>query len=150
MVEKKETYDPNRYLNISTLLWKKDTLDLFDFESNDIIFQEFKISKDNLIIKDPSSYSILMTDSIKGKTDSVYCKVMKSNDNFILASGTERLWSVIGHRENYSLGVGEVLKLGRVRLKFDRIYTRNYLQDNTSQEKSNIKFQNLVLQTPKA
>jgi hypothetical protein len=44
----------------------------------------------------------------------------------------ERNWIVINPMEKRTLIVGDVLKLGRVRLKIDRIYTRKYVEDSAS------------------
>lgn len=52
--------------------------------------------------------------------------------NFKSKSNYERNWNVISPNEKQAISVGDVLKLGRVRLKIDRIYSRKHVEDTTA------------------
>lgn len=57
-----------------------------------------------------------------------------------------RNWNVILPSEKQALSVGDVLKLGRVRLKIDRIYTRKFVED-CSTGIANDQYTNQIIKT---
>lgn len=137
-------------LNITSNVWLKKTDDLFDFESENISTKNYSFTQDdkeNYIISykenDYDEYNdILPSRSLKEK-------LYKNNSTKIIAvliynistlnfsiinsfkrkklehlfkpENCERIWSVIPKDEYSVIREGDIIKLGRLRLKFDKI-----------------------------
>ena len=137
-------------LEVTSNVWLKKTDDLFDFESENIASKNFsftqedkenyiisykeneleeindilslrnikeKLYKDNttkiisVLVYNPSSLNFSIVNSFK----------RKKLENIIKPDNCDRIWSVIPKDEYSLIKEGDVIKLGRIRLKFDKI-----------------------------
>ena len=141
-------------LEITSNIWLKKTDDLFDFDSENKLTKHYSISKEdkeNYIIcyKENSEElnDIISSETLKEKlsknlTTKIISVLMFNNStsNFSLINSfkkknreylftpknCERIWSVIPQNDYSIINEGDIIKLGRLRLKFDKIsFTKN-------------------------
>ena len=137
-------------LDITSNVWLKKTDDLFDFESENILTKNYSFTQDdkeNYIIaykeNDFDEYNdILSTRNLKEKlyknnTTKIIAVLIynistlnfsivnsfkrKKMENLFKPDNCERMWSVIPRDEYSLIKEGDIIKLGRLRLKFDKI-----------------------------
>ena len=150
----------NLSLEITSNVWLKKTDDLFDFESNNILTKKFSFTQDdkeNFIIcykeNDYDEYNeILPAHNLKEKlnknstTKVISCLVYnsqysnfsiinaykrKKTENLFKPDNCERMWSVIPKDEFMVIKEGDIIKIGRLRLKFDKIMlNKNQTENN--------------------
>ena len=148
----KENYDLS--LEITSNIWLKKTNDLFDFESANKSTKKYSFTKDdkeNYIIsykeKDSEEFNeILTARSLKEKlynnnsTKVISVLIYNSSsfnfsiinsfkrkkiENLFKPENCERIWSVIPKDDYTLIKEGDIIKLGRLRLKFDKIVFNN-------------------------
>ena len=144
-------------LEITSNVWLKKTDDLFDFESPNIATKKYSFTQDDkenyIISYKENDYEecndILSLRNIKEKlyknstTKIISVLVYNSSSlNFSIINSFkrkklgnicnpenyERIWSVIPKEEYSIIKEGDVIKLGRIRLKFDKIVFNNKTQ----------------------
>ena len=148
---------------IKTKIWKKDTDDLFDFEAEEIKKKEINInsfSPETFLISNNEEISTL--NSIKDlqiklneNYDSnilILSEIDYLNNSFIINNPIHsfslkeiiknktqitRTWKISQRNKETEIKEGDIIKLGRVRLKFDKICIKN---NNNSNEQSKINF----------
>ncbi len=146
---------------IKTKIWKKDTDDLFDFEAEEIKQNEINInsfSPETFLISNNEEISTL--NSIKDlqiklneNYDSnilILSEINYLNNSFVINNPIHsfslkeiiknktqitRTWKISQRNKETEIKEGDIIKLGRVRLKFDKICIKN---NNNSIEHSKI------------
>ena len=140
----------NLSLEITSNVWLKKTDDLFDFESNNISTKNYTFTqedKENYIVSykenDFDEYNeILSAHNLKEKlyknnttkiisvliynTSTLNFSIVnsfkrKKSENLFKPDNCERMWTVIPKNDFTLIKEGDVIKLGRLRLKFDKI-----------------------------
>ena len=150
-------------LEITSHIWLKKTDDLFDFDSENKSTKYYSISKEdkeNYIISfienSEETNDIISSDNLKEKLyQNLTTKIIsvllynnstlnfsiinsfkrKNKDNFFTPKYCERIWSVIPQNDYNIIKEGDIIKLGRLRLKFDKI---NFSNKNNKSENNNI------------
>ena len=143
--------DSLKLLKVKINFWKKETLDLFDFESTNMEETEMKINNEGFITVDKQR-KVVFENSINRSKDNI-SKILlkitsKDDDDFEFISPSElvnselrqynnkselnRCWLSICQYEKKAIAVGDIIKLGRSKLKVDRIYTKAYIEDNST------------------
>ena len=154
-------------LEITSHAWLKKTDDLFDFETDNISKKSFSFNEDdkeNYIIsykeKNNEEYNdILSSRSLKEKlisnnTTKIISVLIYNNSTFNFSvinsykkkrvdhlfkpENCERMWSVISNNEFSLIKEGDIIKLGRLRLKFDKIVFNKTQTENNLCTKLNI------------
>ena len=152
-------------LIIKTKIWKKDTDDLFDFEAEDIKKNEIKINsfypETYLISNNEEIFILNSNQDLQLKSNKNYdssflilSEINYSNNSFIINNPIHsfnlkeiikkknqitRTWKIAQKNKESEIKEGDIIKLGRVRLKFDKICIKNNLIE---QNKINILKQN--------
>ena len=152
-------------LIIKTKIWKKDTDDLFDFEAEDIKKNEIKINsfypETYLISNNEEIFILNSNQDLQLKSNKNYdssflilSEINYSNNSFIINNPIHsfnlkeiikkknqitRTWKISQRNKESEIKEGDIIKLGRVRLKFDKICIKNNLIE---QNKINILKQN--------
>ena len=172
-----EKNEINISLQIESKSWIKDTEDLFDFEAKDIKSKTFTLTNDNkesfLIVTCKenqeeeieliNSNKLLQEKILSDKKTKIISEIIfnkqNSTFNFINSLNSEnlnkiyskenceRIWKNISKSEETEIQEGDIFKLGRVRLKFDKIiYNSNTLRNNTgiNNYNSNKKLNNII------
>ena len=172
-----EKNEINISLQIESKSWIKDTEDLFDFEAKDIKSKTFTLTNDNkesfLIVTCKenqeeeieliNSNKLLQEKRLRDKKTKIISEIIfnkqNSTFNFINSLNSEnlnkiyskenceRIWKNISKSEETEIQEGDIFKLGRVRLKFDKIiYNSNTLRNNTgiNNYNSNKKLNNII------
>ena len=150
-------------LEITSHIWLKKTDDLFDFDSENKSTKYYSISKEdkeNYIISfienSEETNDIVSSNNLKEKLyQNLTTKIIsvllynnstlnfsiinsfkrKNKDNFFTPKYCERIWSVIPQNDYNIIKEGDIIKLGRLRLKFDKI---NFSNKNNKNENNNI------------
>ena len=149
-------------LEITSHTWLKNTDDLFDFDSENKITKFYSIKKEdkeNYIISFKENFEetndIISSQELKEKLiQNSSTKVIsiliynnttfnfslinsfkrKKKENLFTPKNCERIWTVIP-QDNYStIKEGDIIKLGRLRLKFDKIIFNNKNSRNDKNE----------------
>ena len=172
-----EKNEINISLQIESKSWIKDTEDLFDFEAKDIKSKTFTLTNDNkesfLVVTCKenqeeeieliNSNKLLQEKILSDKKTKIISEIIfnkqNSTFNFINSLNSEnlnkiyskenceRIWKNISKSEETEIQEGDIFKLGRVRLKFDKIiYNSNTLRNNTgiNNYNSNKKLNNII------
>ena len=172
-----EKNEINISLQIESKSWIKDTEDLFDFEAKDIKSKTFTLTNDNkesfLVVTCKenqeeeieliNSNKLLQEKRLRDKKTKIISEIIfnkqNSTFNFINSLNSEnlnkiyskenceRIWKNISKSEETEIQEGDIFKLGRVRLKFDKIiYNSNTLRNNTgiNNYNSNKKLNNII------
>ncbi len=172
-----EKNEINISLQIESKSWIKDTEDLFDFEAKDIKSKTFTLTNDNkesfLIVTYKenqeeeieliNSNKLLQEKILSDKKTKIISEIIfnkqNSTFNFINSLNSEnlnkiyskenceRIWKNISKSEETEIQEGDIFKLGRIRLKFDKIiYNSNTLRNNTGINNcnSNKKLNNII------
>ena len=152
-------------LIIKTKIWKKDTDDLFDFEAEDIKKNEIKINsfypETYLISNNEEIFLLNSNQDLQLKSNKNYdssflilSEINYSNNSFIINNPIHsfnlkeiikkknqitRTWKISQRNKESEIKEGDIIKLGRVRLKFDKICIKN---NSIEQTKINILKQN--------
>ena len=152
-------------LIIKTKIWKKDTDDLFDFEAEDIKKNEIKINsfypETYLISNNEEIFLLNSNQDLQLKSNKNYdssflilSEINYSNNSFIINNPIHsfnlkeiikkknqitRTWKISQRNKESEIKEGDIIKLGRVRLKFDKICIKN---NSIEQNKINILKQN--------
>ena len=153
-------------LNITSHVWLKKTDDLFDFESENISTKNFSFNeedKENYIVcykendfeecNDILSLRNLKEKLYKNNTTKIISVLIynystfnfsiinsykkKHIDNLFKPDNCERIWSVISKNEYSLIKEGDIIKLGRLRLKFDKIVFNKTQTENNLYSKVN-------------
>ena len=149
-------------LEITSHTWLKNTDDLFDFDSENKLTKFYSIKKEdkeNYIISFKENFEetndIISSQELKEKliqnsTTKVISILIYNNstfnfslinsfkrkkkENLFTPKNCERIWTVIP-QDNYStIKEGDIIKLGRLRLKFDKIIFNNKNSRNEKNE----------------
>ena len=172
-----EKNEINISLQIESKSWIKDTEDLFDFEAKDIKSKTFTLTNDNkesfLVVTCKenqeeeieliNSNKLLQEKILSDKKTKIISEIIfnkqNSTFNFINSLNSEnlnkiyskenceRIWKNISKSEETEIQEGDIFKLGRVRLNFDKIiYNSNTLRNNTgiNNYNSNKKLNNII------
>ena len=152
-------------LIIKTKIWKEDADDLFDFEAEDIKKNEIKINsfypETYLISNNEEIFILNSNQDLQLKSNKNYdssflilSEINYSNNSFIINNPIHsfnlkeiikkknqitRTWKISQRNKESEIKEGDIIKLGRVRLKFDKICIKNNLIE---QNKINILKQN--------
>jgi len=153
-------------LNITSHVWLKKTDDLFDFESENISTKNFSFNeedKENYIVcykendfeecNDILSSRNLKEKLYKNNTTKIISVLIYNNstfnfslinsykkkhiENLFKPDNCERMWSVISKNEYSLIKEGDIIKLGRLRLKFDKIVFNKTQTENNLYSKVN-------------
>ena len=153
-------------LEITSHTWLKKTDDLFDFESENISTKNYSFTQDdkeNFIIsykenEFDENNDIISSRNLKDKlfinnTTKVISTLIYNNTslNFSIVNSykskkidylfkpnhCERIWSIIPKNDYSSIKEGDVIKLGRLRLKFDKIIFNKKEKENNPFTDSN-------------
>ena len=146
-------------LEITSHIWLKNTDDLFDFDSDNKLTKNYSFTKDdkeNYIISYKENLEetndIISADLLKEKiSKNLTTKIIsvlifnnstlnfslinsfkrKNKNNLFTPKNCERIWTVIP-QDNYEIiREGDIIKLGRLRLKFDKIsFNKNEKTEN--------------------
>jgi hypothetical protein len=146
-------------LEITSHIWLKNTDDLFDFDSDNKLTKNYSFTKDdkeNYIISYKENLEetndIISADLLKEKiSKNLTTKIIsvlifnnstlnfslinsfkrKNKNNLFTPKNCERIWTVIP-QDNYEIiKEGDIIKLGRLRLKFDKIsFNKNEKTEN--------------------
>ena len=148
-------------LDITSHIWLKNTDDLFDFESDNKLTKFYSINKEdkeNYIISFKENFEegndIISADELKQKlSQNLTTKIIsvliynnstssfslinsfkrKNRDYLFTPKDCERIWTVIGQGEYSIIKEGDIIKLGRLRLKFDKInFSKNGKNENNN------------------
>ena len=140
-------------LEITSHIWLKKTDDLFDFDSENKLTKYYSITKEdkeNYIIcykenseetNDIVSPSLLKEKLSKNLTTKIISVLIynnsisnfslinpfkrKNRENLFSPKNCERIWAVIPQNDYSIIKEGDIIKLGRLRLKFDKISFSN-------------------------
>ena len=140
-------------LEITSHIWLKKTDDLFDFDSENKLTKYYSITKEdkeNYIIcykenseetNDIVSPSILKEKLSQNLTTKIISVLIynnsisnfslinpfkrKNSENLFSPKNCERIWAVIPQNDYSIIKEGDIIKLGRLRLKFDKISFSN-------------------------
>ncbi len=157
-----EKNEINISLQIESKSWIKDTEDLFDFEAKDIKSKTFTLTNDNkesfLIVTYKenqeeeieliNSNKLLQEKILSDKKTKIISEIIfnkqNSTFNFINSLNSEnlnkiyskenceRIWKNISKEEETEIKEGDIFKLGRVRLKFNKIMFNSFSQRNNT------------------
>jgi len=150
-------------LEITSHIWLKKTDDLFDFDSENKLTKFYSISKEdkeNYIIsfKENSEetndiisskelkeklsqnlttkiISVLMFNNSTSNFSIINSLKRKNRENIFTPKNCERMWSVIPQNDYSIIKEGDIIKLGRLRLKFDKI---SFTNKNNKTENTNL------------
>ena len=147
-------------LDITSHIWLKNTDDLFDFESDNKLTKFYSINKDdkeNYIVSFKENFEeandIISVQELKEKlSQNLTTKIIsvliynnstlsfslinsfkrKNRDYLFTPKNCERIWTVIPQDEYTIIKEDDIIKLGRLRLKFDKINfsKNNFKTDN--------------------
>ena len=160
-------------------MWKKETDDLFDFETNDIEETELKIKEFNskfYLLSNGDKINLINSfESLMDKYRENQIKTKEKNENNFLiitefsfssssffricnpilshdlrkkitdTSCLSRSWRLSKKNEENLIGIGDIIKLGRVRLKieticFEDIYESCQISNNLVKNKNKLKY----------
>ena len=148
-------------LDITSHIWLKNTDDLFDFESDNKLTKFYSINKEdkeNYIISFKENFEeandIISAEELKEKlSQNLTTKIIsvliynnstssfslinsfkrKNRDYLFTPKNCERIWSVIPQDDYTIIKEGDIIKLGRLRLKFDKInFSKNNLKTDNN------------------
>lgn len=121
------------------------------------------VSNSNINSLEFISHELLLNSKIKNKNENILFQIEfhnKNKTNIALIKNmidvekknklqmkklTDRPWKVVNKGECLKISIGDVVKLGKVRLKLQRIYMKNKIEDVSNKEnKLNIKTQNTL------
>ena len=151
-------------LEITSHIWLKKTDDLFDFDSENKLTKYYSLTKEdkeNYIIcykeNSEETNDIITSEALKQKlAQNLSTKVIsvllfnsstlnfsiinslkrKNRENIFTPKNCERIWTVIPQNDYSIIKEGDIIKLGRLRLKFDKInFTNN---KNNKSENNNL------------
>ena len=150
-------------LEITSHVWLKKTDDLFDFDSENKLTKYYSISKDDkesyiisFIENSDEINDIISLEDLKEKLyQNLTTKIIsvlifnnstlnfsiinsfkrKNKENIFTPKNCERIWTVIPQNDYNIIKEGDIIKLGRLRLKFDKI---NFSNKNNKNENNNI------------
>ena len=151
-------------LEITSHIWLKKTDDLFDFDSENKLTKYYSLTKEdkeNYIIcykeNSEETNDIISPEALKEKlVQNLTTKVIsvllfnnstlnfsiinslkrKNRENIFTPKNCERIWTVIPQNDYSIIKEGDIIKLGRLRLKFDKIYFIN--NKNNKSEYNNL------------
>jgi hypothetical protein len=151
-------------LEITSHIWLKKTDDLFDFDSENKLTKYYSLTKEdkeNYIIcykeNSEETNDIISPEALKEKlVQNLTTKVIsvllfnnstlnfsiinslkrKNRENIFTPKNCERIWTVIPQNDYSTIKEGDIIKLGRLRLKFDKIYFIN--NKNNKSEYNNL------------
>ena len=140
-------------LDITSHIWLKNTDDLFDFESDNKLTKFYSINKEDKENFEEGN-DIISADELKQKlSQNLTTKIIsvliynnstssfslinsfkrKNRDYLFTPKDCERIWTVIGQGEYSIIKEGDIIKLGRLRLKFDKInFSKNGKNENNN------------------
>ena len=148
-------------LDITSHIWLKNTDDLFDFESDNKLTKFYSINKEdkeNYIISFKENFEeandIISAEELKEKlSQNLTTKIIsiliynnytssfslinsfkrKNRDYLFTPKNCERIWTVIPQDDYTIIKEGDIIKLGRLRLKFDKInFSKNNLKTDNN------------------
>lgn len=129
------------YLEVQTLTWEKDTHGLFDYESNSLNKTHFKITGPTAIYRFNSECYTLNEEPRSGSVPLIRIdqKLGEYTANLIQDDPDSSLWLVIKSLKSklgngLRLREGDWVKLGRVRLKVQKISLASHLNPNEAQK----------------
>jgi hypothetical protein len=148
-------------LDITSHIWLKNTDDLFDFESDNKLTKFYSINKEdkeNYIISFKENFEegndIISAEELKEKlSQNLSTKIIsvliynnstssfslinsfkrKNRDYLFTPKNCERIWTVIPQDDYTIIKEGDIIKLGRLRLKFDKInFSKNNIKSDNN------------------
>ena len=148
-------------LDITSHIWLKNTDDLFDFESDNKLTKFYSIDKEdkeNYIISYKENFEegndIISAEELKKKlSQNLSTKIIsvliynnstssfslinsfkrKNRDYLFTPKNCERIWTVIPQDDYTIIKEGDIIKLGRLRLKFDKInFSKNNIKSDNN------------------
>ena len=148
-------------LDITSHIWLKNTDDLFDFESDNKLTKFYSINKEdkeNYIISYKENFEegndIISAEELKEKlSQNLSTKIIsvliynnstssfslinsfkrKNRDYLFTPKNCERIWTVIPQDDYTIIKEGDIIKLGRLRLKFDKInFSKNNIKSDNN------------------
>ena len=148
-------------LDITSHIWLKNTDDLFDFESDNKLTKFYSIDKEdkeNYIISYKENFEegndIISAEELKEKlSQNLSTKIIsvliynnstssfslinsfkrKNRDYLFTPKNCERIWTVIPQDDYTIIKEGDIIKLGRLRLKFDKInFSKNNIKSDNN------------------
>lgn len=116
------------YLEVQALTWEKDTHDLFDYETKSVHKSLLKVTTSCCIFRENLDCYILDSEPLEGSVSLLKIQ-QKSTDfeaNLVAEKTTDKMWLVVRGIKNsqkygYKLSEGDWLKMGRVRLRVQKI-----------------------------
>lgn len=148
-------------ISIESKSWIKETDDLFDFEAKNLKKSNFTISNeakysfltttnDNITLSKLSDLDkitpeqkIIAEISFNKNTHSFNITNPFSSENlhqYFEKKSCERPWTIVSQKDITELSEGDIIKLGRVRLKFSKIHILNFSQINNNNTNVNNNF----------
>jgi hypothetical protein len=129
------------YLEVQTLTWEKDTHGLFDYESNSLCKSNFKITGPSSFYRFNSECYLLNDEPRLGSVPLLRIdqKLGEYNANLIQDEPDSSLWLVVKSlKSKFGNGLrlreGDWLKLGRVRLKVQKISSAGEMEYTLAQK----------------
>jgi len=147
-------------VNIKATTWDKDSQDLFDYESRRIKEKTFEISSSANVFK--IDEDVFLDDNLNGQTSSFFserslvtiaenkgsfsvCKVHCASEGS--PSNNDNVWLVVKsvipsnvHYRGHALNEGDIIKLGKVKLRVREIKTSFNNLNNESQSLKNVEY----------
>ena len=127
------------YLEVQTSTWEKDTHGLFDYETKSLKKSCFKVVNPSSIYRIDSECSIMSDGYREGSIPLIRIE-QKSGEfsaNLITEEAGEKMWLVVKHFKSstgsgFKLREGDWIKLGRVRLRVQKLSVKPEKQSNPS------------------
>lgn len=135
-------------MTITTKSWIKDTSDLFDFEATNLSTKSYTVREKNTFVLVNDKDEVSFADSEKDiDSSAIVLGQVKNEDGYWVIpplqsefyggafsrNNIDRMWGIVKGNTSQEIGEGDIIKLGRVRLKISKIvfdkdinYTTNY------------------------
>lgn len=128
------------------MTWNRETHGLFDYESHLITTNQLKTVSSSSIVRIGNECSVWADNSVPRDSFTSLCKVIfqkidkNTQDIYITKEGHERIWLIIKRMRNPEgvrgciLNVGDMFKLGRVKLRVKEIRGESNFSMNENQK----------------
>lgn len=135
-------------MTITTKSWIKDTSDLFDFEATNLSTKSYTVREKNtfVLVNDKDEVSFVDTEKDIDPISIVLGQVKNEDGYWVIPplqsefygevfcrNNIDRMWGIVKGNNSQEIIEGDIIKLGRVRLKISKIvfdkdinYTTNY------------------------
>lgn len=110
-------------LHIETSTWQRDSHELFDYESRQVLTQVFTVCTPARLLRHGTDVFLAVDeDPASGAYMQEYiARIVAFDSRYLISPGLKKLWYVVRDLGNFSLQEGDVIKLGRFKLRVKQL-----------------------------